>query len=452
MSMRNVVIVVLDTVRKDVFDEEATRLSALADAEFERCYAPSSWSVPSHASMLSGELPHVHGAHSYNPDYADLDGTFLDDLDHRAVAVTANGAVSKVFGFDEHFDAYASFAGNDERSPDAMSFKHVEDVDGPARYVAYLREAARRGKFTESLLNGLYVKTNTFLDGRPVPNIGDGGAAAVADKSRSFVDAGDEPYVLFCNFIDAHAPLANRRVLDSSVPYGWSSKRMDASRLRERDPADVEEYLESYRDLYAANVAYLDQVVSTMITDLQRRTQRETVAVVTADHGEELLHPGERDLGHMDFSTPLLHVPFVIVGADAPEATTAGTTSLLDLGEIVESIARGDPVPDVTRERVPAERIGMLFYDGDDEYWRRGVRTVYEDDVRYEWDTLGREAKIEVGVSADGERTVRAPPDRALGSFDGDLDSYVEGARAAERQPDLSRETERQLENLGYKV
>ena len=39
--MRNVALIVLDSVRKDVFDEVSTRLRAKADVEYEQCRAPA---------------------------------------------------------------------------------------------------------------------------------------------------------------------------------------------------------------------------------------------------------------------------------------------------------------------------------------------------------------------------------------------------------------------------
>jgi len=442
---------VLDTVRKDYFDEHAPRLRDLADAEFDRCYASSSWSVPSHASILTGKLAHEHGVHSYNPDYATISETFLDELPHRRLGVSANGAVSETFGFDTLFDEFTGFAGNDERSPDAMSFKQVEDVPVPRRYLTYLSKAARRGKLGTSLRNGLYVKANDLLDGRPLPNLGDGGASAVVEKSRSMVE-GAEPFFLFLNFIDAHAPFQNSRVLDSSVPYAWTSHELTDKEARQADPDDIADYLQKYRDLYAANVRYLDRTVADLIESLQASTERDTTVVVTADHGEELRYSGERDLGHMDFSTPTLHVPLTIVGGEASAEGERGLTSLLEVGSIVTRLAEGEPIPDISRERVPAERIGMMFYDGDDDYWTRGVRTVYGDDYRHEWDTLGTADRIEVGPSVDGDRTEEQPPPQVREEFATELDAYVATARESSATPTIDEATERRLEDLGYKM
>lgn len=444
--MTNVALLVLDTVRKDYFDEYAPRLQELADVVFDRCYAPSSWSVPSHASIFSGRLPSDHGVHSYNPNYGDLEGTFFEGLDHRSVGLSANGAVSESFGAEALFDTFDSFAGNDEYSFEALSFSKVADETGIDRYRRYISMARERGVLLESLRNGLYIKINERLTGSRVPKLGDFGAKEVTD--RALREAAGEPFFLFANFIDAHGPMENLRHLDADVPYEWHSRSLSAETVRETDREGIGEYLQNYRDLYASSVRYLDDQVASFVERLQAQTVEDTVVIVTADHGEELRLPGERDLGHMDFSTALLHVPFVVIGADGPDDT--GLTSLLDVGDIVRGIVEDGSVPDVSRERVPAERPGMLFFEGEDRYWTRGVRTVYEGDVRYEWDTQGRRLRYEVETSHDGAVEKVEIPERIRGEFAVSLDSVARPA--ASLNPDVDGETMRQLEDLGYKV
>ena len=68
----DVLLVVLDTVRADRSSAygyarpTTIQLSALAEVGvlFEDATAPGSWTLPSHASLFTGEAPWVHGAHS----------------------------------------------------------------------------------------------------------------------------------------------------------------------------------------------------------------------------------------------------------------------------------------------------------------------------------------------------------------------------------------------------
>jgi len=154
MTTRNVVLLVLDTVRKDVFDERASRLRKRPGVSFERAYAPSSWTVPSHASMFTGKLAHEHGVHAHDIDYTkiDLKDTFLDALEHQTIGVSTNSFLSPQFGFDRLFDEFTSLQGNEELLPggiDSAEFMDTTDAAGIARYLAYLKAAAAKSASCE---------------------------------------------------------------------------------------------------------------------------------------------------------------------------------------------------------------------------------------------------------------------------------------------------------------
>ena len=108
----NITIIVIDTLRYDMF-------KAIADAEkrlegfvlLDKCIAPSSWTLPSHASIFTGMYPSDHGAHETTKIKAlDVDKiklrrrTFVSDLNsmgYKTFCISANPYVSPVYGFDE---------------------------------------------------------------------------------------------------------------------------------------------------------------------------------------------------------------------------------------------------------------------------------------------------------------------------------------------------------------
>ena len=65
-SRPSILLVTLDTTRADVVDAAVTpNLARLAGAgtRFSQAYATAPMTLPSHASMLTGEYPSVHGIH-----------------------------------------------------------------------------------------------------------------------------------------------------------------------------------------------------------------------------------------------------------------------------------------------------------------------------------------------------------------------------------------------------
>ena len=120
MRKFNITIIVLDTIRLDTF----TRLAAGKGSElsklgrflfFDRCIAPSTWTLPSTASILTGTYPSEHGAHetklvkSLDIEKIKLkEKTMVTDLKgegYTTYAISANPYFHPIYGFDE-FDYF----------------------------------------------------------------------------------------------------------------------------------------------------------------------------------------------------------------------------------------------------------------------------------------------------------------------------------------------------------
>lgn len=406
---RNVVLVCLDSVRKDYFDRFAPRLSARADLDFEQCRAASSWSTPSHASMLTGTLPHRHGIHTHDPDFSGLERweTFLGEMpDHEAVGVSANEYASSTFGFDGVFDDYVDVHPT-ARYPEALDpgeFFRSSDASGLALYAAFLRRALGHDHPGKSVANGALARLDSFSKRARVPKLLDDGANVVARSALREVDRVEEPYFLFTNFMDAHVPHRPTRGYDSSLydaPTDWDSTAVDEWGVNLRgEVGENERDLERFRDLYAASIDYLDRRVSTFVDRLLAASDRETTVVITADHGENLGYAADdRLVGHKgSLSEGLLHVPLLVINPPpSGPGVDRGYVSHLQLGRLIAAMARG-AVPDVTAERVPAELVGIGTTAGpltepgyEDEYahWNRMIRAVYDAERKYVWDSLG---------------------------------------------------------------
>ncbi|MFC6755569.1 sulfatase-like hydrolase/transferase [Halomicroarcula sp. GCM10025894] len=344
MTSRNVVLIILDTVRKDYFDKYAHRIRDRADVSIENGRAASSWSVPSHASILTGELPHVHGIHTHDRYFDNLsrEQTFLSSLpDHIALGASANVFASATFGFDSVFDDYSDIAQH-RRFPEGMDmerFIQTREREGLLRFWEFIDAARRTDHPLQSLANGITFKLDDLMLKLPLPKLTDDGAKLVKREALRKVEEHSEPFFLFTNFMDAHAPLKHLLGFDKSMhsaPYGWSSRDFEQWRvildgIDEDNEADVQ----NHRELYACAIDYLDRQVSAFIDEVQQQTERETTFVITADHGENLGFEGDNGLfGHTNSLTEaLLHVPFDIVNPPGDEEREISEyVSHLDLG------------------------------------------------------------------------------------------------------------------------
>src|SRR3979411_2606482 len=100
---------------------------------------------------------------------------------------------------------------------------------------------------------------------------------------------------------------------------------LDKTKLGARDVALA-------RDSYDDCIAYLDRQVGSLLDELDRRgVLRDTLVIITSDHGEEF---GEHGVFNHGYSLYLaeIHVPLVILSAAAPASrSVAQPVSLRDL-------------------------------------------------------------------------------------------------------------------------
>lgn len=123
----NVILISIDTLRADHlhcygYEREASpNIDKLARGAivFENAISQSAWTLPSHASMLTGLLPSEHGLVYYtgeglkkNDMVGRLDSSLttlpqiLKKYGYSTISYNASGWVSKVFGLDAGFDVY----------------------------------------------------------------------------------------------------------------------------------------------------------------------------------------------------------------------------------------------------------------------------------------------------------------------------------------------------------
>jgi len=307
----DVVLVVLDTVRAGSVSAygyarpTAPALDELASegALFLDATSPSTWSLPSHASLFTGRYPSSHGAHGEH--------RFLDDrYPTLASALAHNG--------------YETFC--------FTSNAWISDGLGLTRGFGYQDEslmahggAGRGFSFIFRLLDRLGLQET------------DKGGTRVADSFEQWAESrpadGGRPAFVFLNFIEAHFPYhqlphdALFRFTD--LPYNvLRSISVDLMGQQFGGKGrSVEEAGEPARDMYDGGIVHTSDLLGRVVEALRARgTLDNTVLVVLADHGEIL---GER-AGHFghgpSFYQESVGVPLIVrYPARIPAATRIDT-------------------------------------------------------------------------------------------------------------------------------
>ncbi|MGH0028955.1 MAG: sulfatase, partial [Myxococcota bacterium] len=251
-----VVLITLDTLRYDAFAKGGMPLlwaRAQRATRFERAYAASTTTQPTHASLLTGLHPWQHGVTRNGQVLDDRFETVperLRDAGFATHAVVASYPVAAAFGFAQGF--------------------------------ATFREDFTTGLGAASAWEGHRLPRGTFFSD----------ARTVTDRALEALDAADAQgaarQFFWFHYFDPHAPYGGSRggeLMESHVH----------ARIRAGEPrADV---MREVRRLYAGDVAFLDAELGRLLERLDRDAAgRDTHVVVTADHGESLGEHGS--LGH----------------------------------------------------------------------------------------------------------------------------------------------------------
>jgi len=293
---KGIVLVSIDTLRRDHVGAygygppTTPRLDALAREGIvaEDAVSVSSWTLPSHLSMLTSVDPAIHGGtdmrHGSGRRVPTLPA-LLRAAGYATRAVTSHLYVSRVYGLDEGFDGLDFH--QDRRATD------------------------------------------------------------VADRAIDLVDRfGDRPFFLFLHFYDPHwhyDPPEPQRSLFAKPYRGTITGRWGDFSGRDAasvTPADLDHLLA----LYDGEIRYTDDQVGRVLDHLAARgALANTLVVVTSDHGEEFLEHGSWE-HQKTLYDEVIRVPLIVRGPGVAARREPAPVSLLDVAPTVLSWA-GMPLP-----------------------------------------------------------------------------------------------------------
>ena len=323
----NVLFIILDTVRAaslGLYGHSAPTTPhldrwAARGVVFERAIAPSSWTLPSHASMFTGLPPHRLSTHWLTPldDAQPTVAEAFRDHGYRTGAFVANLQYATwEMGIDRGFERYRDY----QVSPSQIVMNSTL-----GRFIA-----TRRSLRT-------LIGTDEIL--------GRKNAAAVNAEFLDWVaNVEERPFFAFLNFYDAHDPYLPpdtffQAITGQARPHRLSPLRRVPVSARRAGLSATAHKLEL--DSYDAAIAYLDHELDRLFRALEEKGVLDnTIVVVTSDHGEEFAEHGLYLHGNSLYM-PSLHVPLMLWG---PAGIPAGTrvnpaVSLTDLAATLTELA-----------------------------------------------------------------------------------------------------------------
>jgi arylsulfatase A-like enzyme len=421
----SILLVVIDTLRADAVsaygkvEGSTPTLDRLAREGllYRHAFAPSPWTLPSHATLFTGLTIPRHGVGVNG--VIELRGEFetlaerLGRAGYRTGGFSENPLVSRYVGLDQGFGRFVSVT--------------VDDL------------LAHSGGGESELDFDVLEEVGSWLDAWWLP-------------------FDDRPLFVFVNLFDPHDPYSVRDP-NPFVPSDADRDVPASTALRELGMCDrlpPGEVLAVLHGLYLGEAAAADAKLGPLVDRVREaRPRRDLVTVITSDHGE---HLGEHGLLGHEYSVrnPVLQVPLVVHGL--PGVAPAELPQPIGLARLSGSILAWagirtdqDPSPlPGSPDAIETPRPLFALY-GDDEFvtpeplHREGGRM-----NRTEADVRRAGCEPDDRVFGDIHAVTRFPfklirfPDHAPELYDLSWDP-AERSDLAGHRPDLVTELSRQL-------
>lgn len=331
----NILVIVVDTLRADHLSSygyarpTSPHLDRMAreGVVFENAFSTSSWTTPSHASLLTGLYPHQHGGESLIfPNRWLTIGEALTARGYRTGAFSANKiAFSRSNGF-------------------APGFLHFEDYSRSILDMAARTRCCRI--LTDRVLRTLGAED--LLTRKRAPDVNQSVLRWI-DRDRG------KPFFAFLNYLDAHEPYLPPYPYRNSFSK-WKSPGGILNSELGRYHVPTPQQVQSEMDAYDGGVAYVDEHIGHLLAELAKRgLGKNTLIAVTSDHGESF---GEHGLflHGSGLYRELIHVPLIFwwpehvpagVRVARPVTNAALPSTLLELAGVGGPAAF--PGPPLTR-------------------------------------------------------------------------------------------------------
>lgn len=352
----NVIFILVDTLRADFVGAYGAKhptpvfdMLAKKGVTFNKAIAPSSWTVPSIASIFTGMYPQKHGLtdgvaihvqvfkQQGMPDEYETLAESFKKAGYTTFCATANSHLASKYGYDAGFDHFKMF-----------KFQTGDAIEQTVKEWKPLLENASK----------------------------------------------ETGYFLFLHWVDPHHPYEPQEPYLSNINPNYLK---DAGKvLSDTGPPVLYEqgYFKEYpkalgvmKDIYNSEVLWTDASVGRVLADLPG--VGDSMVVLTSDHGEAFAEHASMLHGY-DLFQETVHVPLVIIWPDKKGAGTKVDTpvSLVDLPPTLLRFVNVKP-PDeyegidltpLVEGKQPPPRLIWSHLDKNGDYrWY----TVFEDNLKF---------------------------------------------------------------------
>lgn len=304
LRLPNILFISADTLRADHlgcygYDKPTSPfIDSLAaeGVQFMNAFAQTSWTLPSHLSMMTSMYPHTHTVETDKrtlPGHVKTLPQLLKKAGYTTRAFVTHVFLGKSYGFSRGFDTLYDL--NPRRA-----YPEIEPLPRSLRGSATQPQPSSRRAPASS-----YSKAGPFVD-HLIPRL---------ELLKN------EPFFLFLHFFDPHydyePPEEFARMFDptfSGVQLGKYGALNSHIKGKRGKPATIKpEALRKTMALYDAEIRYMDTHLKRLFDAMSRHGLLDnTIVVFTSDHGEEFCEHGSMEGHQWTLYDEVIHVPLII--------------------------------------------------------------------------------------------------------------------------------------------
>ena len=320
----NIIWIISDACRADAIGfysgkNKTPHIDQLAEegVVFLNAYSQAPWTLPSMFSMFSSFYPSILGiAPRFKADESiEFISRRLKSYGYYNWAIIANAVLKGSWGLLNYFD-------------------YVEIY----RTHFWFQRLVYQPVFTRA---NYYLRR--FLKLKPLPDT----ATIVTEKAKKLLKKKKHPFFLWLHYMNPHQPYDPPERYLKEIKYNGFLKPPFMPHNPFHIPGDYshptnldiklgyvflsEEDKEFVRQLYYAEVKYLDEKIGELVRLIkQEGLEKNTVIIFTSDHGEELWDHYQWEHGHTLYQE-LIHIPLIIWGAGLKPRVVKEPVRALDL-------------------------------------------------------------------------------------------------------------------------
>jgi arylsulfatase A-like enzyme len=354
----DIILVSIDTLRADHLGsyghirDTSPFMDSLAKSgvRFSFARSASPWTLPSHTTMLSGQLPMTH---KVIEDSLQLDDAVpvlperMQAAGYSTAAFVSTFYVSSQFGFDRGFDHFDDF---DIHNP-KVNLKGTVDMDDVVDATLRWWSGQKPG----------------------------------------------QPVFLFLHTYDVHYeydPPGDYATLFDRAPNSSDTKYKNYKYFKKNLPDAAQ--LEHQRAQYDESIRYVDDQLK-RIADAAKAAGRDVRFVITSDHGEEFGERGSWGHAHTLYAEQL-HVPLIMSGGGLPEGVVVdGAVGTQDIAPTMVGWTEQDALQADGLDLAPAlggTPLPVRPFTAETTRFKTNRVGLYENGLRLEWDVKSNTAEL----------------------------------------------------------